>query len=97
MSAKLIELPSVYNELESALSKNKSTYMDYIYDRLKSQYKNNKLPKKISLFKFKDTNLVIIITTEHLPSVLQNLLDYYIESELYEKCSFLNKIINNID
>tara|TARA_B100000579_G_scaffold312343_1_gene261911 strand:- start:1493 stop:1786 length:294 start_codon:yes stop_codon:yes gene_type:complete len=97
MQAKLIELPSVYSELESDLSKNKSTYMDYIYDRLKSQYKNNKLPKKISLFKFKDTNLVIIITSEHMPQVIQNLLDYYIEIELYENCSLLKKIINNID
>ena len=46
MSSKLIELPSVYATLESDLSKNKSMYMDYIYDTIESKYKNNKLPNK---------------------------------------------------
>jgi hypothetical protein len=97
MSSKLIELPSVYAKLESDLSTNKSTYMDYIYDTIESKYKNNKLPNKIPLFKFKNTNLVIVITNDHMKVVLQNLLDYYIEIELYEKCNLLKEIINNID
>lgn len=96
MSAKLIELPSVYATLESDLSKNKPTYMDYIYETIKSKYKNDKLPNKIPLFKFKDTNLVIVIMNEHMLVVVQNLLDYYIEIELYEKCNILKEIINNI-
>ena len=97
MSSKLIELPSVYATLESDLSKNKSMYMDYIYDTIESKYKNNKLPNKIPLFKFKNTNLVIVITNDHMSVVLQNLLDYYIEIELYENCNLLKEIINNID
>tara|TARA_B100000900_G_C20555290_1_gene706548 strand:- start:640 stop:933 length:294 start_codon:yes stop_codon:yes gene_type:complete len=97
MSSKLIELPSVYATLESDLSKNKPMYMDYIYDTIESKYKNNKLPNKIPLFKFKNTNLVIVITNDHMSVVLQNLLDYYIEIELYEKCNLLKEIINNID
>jgi hypothetical protein len=97
MQDDLIELPSDYSKLDNNLKKNKSIIMDHIFDTI-LKYKNNNFEiknTKIKLFKFQGTNLIVLITKQHLELVLKNLMEYYIDNESYEKCSIINKLINN--
>jgi hypothetical protein len=99
MQDDIITLPVEYSQLKSNLNKNKPKYMSHIYDSILNNIdKNfNINPNRIKLFNFSETNLVVIITRDHYKSVIDNLLNYYIKEEVYEKCSILNKIKNNID
>ena len=95
-------IPSDNIKLEYDLKENKSKYMDHIYKSFCKKFtpnKQNTLPDKIELFVFSDTTLQVIIKREHYKATLENLLDYYIEIEEYEKCNKLKKIIakSNLD
>lgn len=99
MQDDIITLPSEFSLLESNLVENKPKYMDYIYEKILSKITKefHIEARRITLFKFTDTNLTVVVTMKQYLSVVNNLLDYYIKHELYEKCSILNKIKNNID
>lgn len=99
MQDDIITLPTEYGELKDNLGKNKLKYMNHIYQCiLDNTDENHKIKNnRIKLFKFSETNLIVIITDEHFKSVIDNLLEFYIKEEIFEKCSILNKIINNIN
>ena len=99
MQDDIITLPSEYKKLKAELDKNKPKYMDYIYEHILNNSDDNFKIKntRIKLFSFSQSNLIVIITKTHFKSVIDNLLNYYIKEEVYEKCSLLNKIKNNID
>jgi|SaaInlV_100m_DNA_2_1039680.scaffolds.fasta_scaffold21075_2 hypothetical protein len=89
-------IPSDNIKLEYDLKENKSKYMEHIYESFIKKFKPNtqqKLPSKIELFTFSETSLQVIIKQEHYIVTLKNLIDYYINTEEYEKCNKLNKII----
>jgi len=97
MESNIIELETEIHNLESDIKKNKNTYMDHIYEVILKNVKDHKfIRKRISLFKFKNTNLMVIVSEHQYKLMCENLLQYYIDIESYEKCSKLYKIVNNI-
>jgi hypothetical protein len=97
MESNIIELESEFHKLESDIKNNKDTYMDHIYEVILKNVKDHKfIKKRISLFKFINTNLVVIVSEHQYKLMCENLLQYYVDNESYEKCSKLYKIVNNI-
>jgi len=93
-------IPSDNIKLEYDLKENKPKYMDHIYESFIKTCKttsSKKIPNKIELFTFSETSLQVIIKQEHYKVTLENLIDYYISTEEYEKCNKLNKIIAIVD
>lgn len=92
-------LPSDYTKQDTELKQNKKEYMDYIFTRIQNSLTKDKKisTNKLKLFKFEDTNLLVVVNRTHYKSMIENLKNYYIKIEDYEKCSFLNKIkiVNN--
>ncbi len=94
----LMIIPSQTDSLEYDLKKRKEEYMDYIYELFtKKIVFNSNIPEKIYLFKFKDTNLEVLIKKEDFIINLENLMNYYIELEMFENCSNIAKLIKYIN
>jgi hypothetical protein len=92
-------IPSENARLESDLKTNKDKYMNHIYDSFRkniTKHDPTTLPPKLELFNFSETSLQVIIKKEHYKITLENLLDYYIKTEEYEKCNFIKNILINI-
>lgn len=93
-------IPADNVRLESDLKTNKDKYMNHIYKSFSKNITKNDpttLPPKLELFNFSETHLQVIIKKEHYKVTLENLLDYYIELEEYEKCNFIKNILINIE
>ena len=72
---------------------NKNIYMEQVYNCFVREVHNSDTqPQKIKVFKFKDTDLQVIIKSDNYLANLENILNYYIKQEDYEKCSIINKI-----
>jgi hypothetical protein len=99
MNGDKFTIPSNNAELETDLMSNKRKYMDHIYATIFANYKPNQkdsLPDKMELFNFNQTSLQVIIKKQHYIITLENLIDYYINLEEYEKCDKLKRIINTL-
>lgn len=98
MEVKILHIPSDSFALETELKQKKSKYMDHIYKVFESNFTNNQITsKKLKMFQFRGTNLVVILNQSHFQPNLKILLDYYIELEEFEKCKVINNIINYIN
>ena len=104
MDAKKYEIPNDNESLREDIKSKKDQYMNHIYESFKIINKDKTIPKKINLFKFKNTNLEIIVKKESYIPNLKNLLDYYSDLEEYEICNvilhtikFINKSNKNKD
>jgi flagellar biosynthesis regulator FlbT len=98
MEQKILHIPSDSFALETELTQKKSKYMEQIYKSFETHYIDNKIvKKKLKVFQFRGTNLIVILKHAHYVTNLKNLLDYYIIDEQYEKCKLINNIINYIN
>jgi hypothetical protein len=98
MEVKILHIPSDSFALETELKQKKSKYMEHIYKVFESNFTNNRITsKKLKVFQFRGTSLVVILNQTHYLPNLNILLDYYIELEQYEKCEVINNIINYIN
>lgn len=97
MDAKKYEIPNDNHSLRTDIKSNKDKYMRHIYESFKIINKEQTIPKKINLFKFKNTNLEIIVKEESYVANLKNLLDYYSELEEYELCTVILSTIKYIN
>ena len=97
MDENILIISSDNKKLAEDLKKNKHIYMDQVYNCFVAELSNPKsTPRKIKVFKFKDTELQVIIKSANYLANLENILTYYINQEDYEKCSTVNKIKNRI-
>lgn len=103
MSNKIFKIPKDNKDLKKDITKRKKDYMLHVYECFK-QLDDNRIPPKINIFSFNDTNLEIIIKKESYKINLQNLIDYFTKLEEYEICTVLvhklkslNKNSNNKD
>jgi hypothetical protein len=89
-------LPSNNDELKSFINKNRIELSDYIVNSIEDAIKKD-IPV-IELFTFKNSPFVITISMEKdFKTNLDNIYNYYVSSELYERCSKvvkLQKILN---
>ena len=96
MDTELFTIPSDNLQLEKDLKLRKKTYMDHVLFQFEKIIHGNDIPKKISLFKFKKSNLEVIVLSKSYTKTLENLQDFYIKEEEYEKCSIIKNIIKKI-
>ena len=90
INRKKFEIPNDNKQLKLDIKNNKEKYMSFILDTfLQSMKDENSIPEKINLFKFKDTNLEVIVKKESYISNLNNLLDFYSNIEEYETCKII--------
>jgi hypothetical protein len=96
MDSNIIKIPSTNSELDADLSKNKEKYMDFIYEKFIEILKINDIPTQVKIFNFEKTDLQVIVKYPNYISNIDNLLNYYINKEEYEKCNKLAKLKNRI-
>ena len=96
MDSNIIKIPSTNSELDDDLSKNKGKYMDFIYEKFIEILKINDIPTQVKIFNFEKTDLQVIVKYPNYISNIDNLLNYYINKEEYEKCNKLAKLKNRI-
>jgi len=98
INKKKFEIPNDNKQLKLDIKNNKEKYMSFILDTfLQSMKDENSIPTKINLFKFKDTNLEVIVKKESYISNLNNLLDFYSNIEEYETCKIIKSLIAKIN
>lgn len=97
INAKKIEIPNDNKQLKIDIKNNKEKYMSHIYDTFCKNFQSDKLPTKINFFKFKDTNLEVIVKQESYIRNLENLLDFYSDLEEYEKCKVIKTLIAKLN
>lgn len=97
METELLTIPTGNSELESELKNKKKVYMDHILFQFKKIEEQEKLPPKISLFKFKKTNLEVVVLNKSYSKTLENLSEFYIQLEEYENCTLIKSLINKIE
>lgn len=94
----LMIIPSQTDSFEYDIKKRKNKYMDHIYNSFTTKIVvGSEIPEKIYLFRFKDTNLEVLVKNEDFIINLENLMKYYIELEMYENCSNIAKLIKYIN
>lgn len=96
MDSNIIKIPSTNSELDDDLSANKEKYMDFIFEKFIELLKLQEIPKQVKIFKFDKTELHVIVKSSNYLSNIDNLLNYYIKKEEYEKCNKLTKLKNRI-
>ena len=77
-------LPSEFDELEQYIIQNKNLLAKQVTDSIEYAIKN-KL-NVVEVFNFKDSEFIITIQFDTFRQNLQNIYDFYILSEQYEKC-----------
>lgn len=98
INKKNFEIPNDNKQLKLDIANNKEKYMSFILDNFLQFIKDeNNIPEKINLFKFKNTNLEIVVKKESYVSNLNNLLDFYSDIEEYETCKLIKSLITKIN
>jgi len=83
-------LPSNNDELQKFIEKNKSDMAEQVVSSIELAIKN-KLPI-IEIFQFKDSKFVVTLSPKEFDTNLENIYNYYIESEKYELCERVVKL-----
>ena len=97
MSSKVLQIPSDSFALETELKQKKSKYIEHIYKTFKEHFIDNKITAtKLNIYKFRGTSLVVILKNTQYKTNLENILDYYIEEEEYEKCELIKNILASL-
>ena len=92
MEENIMIIPNNNNLLEKELKNNKKAYIDQVFDSLVGNIKKDAVPDCIKIFTFENTDLQVIIKRDHYVSNIDNILEYYISEEVYEKCKKLTDI-----
>lgn len=78
-------IPSEFELMDEFLSENKLECTEHVISSIEYAVKHN-LPN-IEVFNFEDTDYMIIISSDSFKENLENIYNYYIESEQYEFCN----------
>lgn len=97
MSGKLLTLtlPSDYDQMESLIKLNKIKLMEHIVTSI--GYALNSNLDVIEIFNFENSDFIVVIDYESFEFNLDNIYDYYISTEIYEKCSRVLEIKQQIN
>ena len=97
MNEDIFVIPKDNESLDADIKSRKSDYMNHILKTFESINFIKDAPEKITLFRFKNTNLEVVVKSESYIANLQNLLDYYVEIEEYENCAIIKDVIKEIE
>ena len=93
-------LEIIYNNSEdlnqlSTKEEFKQFILEDSFKTIEMALKNNL--NKVELFNLFNLSLVVILKKSNYKDVLNNILEYYIEEEDYEKCSLIKNIITKYE
>ena len=97
MNTDIFVIPKDNALLDADIKSRKEKYMNHVLYTFKKILTDEPIPKKITLFKFKNTNLEVVVKCASYIANLKNLQDYYIVDEHYENCKLIKDIINKIE
>ena len=92
MKENIMKIPNSNNLLEKELKSNKKKYIDEVYRCIVENVKKDYIHDNIKLFTFDKTDLQVLIKCEHYLTNIENIINYYIKEEEYEKCKKLTNI-----
>lgn len=93
-----ITIPSEFNLMNQFLESKKLECTEHVVASI--EYAHNRKMDHIQLFEFENTDYVISLNSSTFNENLDNIYDYYIDSEQYEYCNRLlevKKLINTKD
>jgi len=83
-------LPSGFDEMDSFVIKNKILMTEQVLDSI-----DHALKKKldfVEIFKFTNSDFVITLSVDKFKENIENIYNYYINTENYELCSRVKKL-----
>jgi hypothetical protein len=88
-------LPSEFKTMEEFVIKNKFKLTEQVVSSIEFALKNNL--SNVEVFSFRNTDFIVVLNVSTFKENLENIYNYYINTEQYEFCervSKLQKIIN---
>ena len=79
-----LTLPSDYCQMESLIKINKIKLMEQVVSSICYAVENNL--NAIEVFNFKDSDFIVVLDRNSFESNLNTIYNYYISSEVYERC-----------
>jgi len=89
-ATKSFKMPSDFKLMDAYISQNKNKMMDHILTMIEKGIKSNY--PVIELFHFEGTNYCVTLLPKEYKENLNNIFQYYLETEQYEQCSKLKDI-----
>lgn len=89
-------LPSDYEDMERYIEMNKVILMEKVVSSISYAVEHD-LPN-VEVFKFKNSDFIVVLERNMFINNLDNIYDYYIQNEIYECCGRvikLKQLINN--
>jgi len=88
-------LPCEYDEMEKYIIENKTILTKKVVDSIEHAL-NNKLTN-IEVFKFKNSDYIVLLNSLSFKENLEFIFKYYIETEQYEYCQCVKKVQKLLD
>lgn len=92
------ELPSDFQTMEKFVGDNKTVLTEQVVSSI--EYALAKNLSNVEVFKFHDTDYIVILSIETFKDNLDNIYNYYVASEQYEFCKRVvdvqQKLINHL-
>jgi len=88
-------LPKRDDEMENYVLKNKTKIYHYIVSNIETAI--NKRWSAVEIFKFEETNFVVIINRRDFKENLQNAFDFSLENEHFEICAKAKKVLDKLE
>lgn len=92
------ELPSDFQQMEKFVGDNKSVLTEQVVSSI--EYALDKNLSNVEVFKFHDTDYIVVLGVETFEDNLDNIYNYYVATEQYEFCKRVvevqQKLINHL-
>lgn len=85
-----LTLPSDYDEMNDFIIQNKVKLTEKVVSSVQYALVNNL--SSIEVFKFKNSDFIVVLEYSTFKDNINNIYEFYIESELYEFCDRVNKL-----
>jgi len=92
---KVLELPNNNIDMESYVLNNKEKIYDSIISNIETAIK--KRLGAVEVFRFQETNFVVVINRKDFKENLQNAFDFSLENEHFEICAKAKNIMNKLE
>jgi hypothetical protein len=88
-------LPSKFHEMKNFIEKNKVIMTEQVISSI--EYALEKKLSFVEIFSFEDSDFVITLNIENFKENLENVYNYYIETEKYELCARIKTLEKKLD
>lgn len=88
-------IPSEFKTMDEYVTKHKSELTEQVITAIEFALKNNLT--NVEVFDFSDTDFIVVLNTSTFKENLENIYDYYIDTEQYEFCERVLKLTQIIN